>query len=75
MLPYIKHMAFPIQPALCTMGAVVGCHNEFDRKKDAKGNLSFLEKANKHIGGKKDKIRPQFFYSSNKTIAINISKL
>jgi predicted transcriptional regulator len=67
MLPYIKHMTFPIHPAFRTMGAVVRSHNEFDMKKDAKGNLTFSGKVNKHIGEKTDKIEHDLNFSISAT--------
>jgi len=52
LLPYIKQMNFPIHQARLTINSVVRDHNEFDVIKDAKGNLSFKGKANKHLGDK-----------------------
>lgn len=52
LLPYIKQMNFPIHKALTTISGVVSSHNEFDVVKDAKGNLSFSGKGNRHIGDK-----------------------
>ena len=51
-LPYIRHMTFPIHTVKLTLGTLIKEHNEFDVKKDAKGNLSFEGKYNKHIGNK-----------------------
>ena len=56
LLPYIKQMNFPIHKTLTTIGSVVRSHNEFDVTKDAKGNLGFEGKANKHLGDKSSKI-------------------
>lgn len=56
LLPYVKRMSFPIHKVYTTLGSVVRDHNEFDVKKDSKGNLSFSAKANKHLGTKSDKI-------------------
>jgi hypothetical protein len=56
LLPYVKRMSFPINKVFRTLGSVVRDHNEFEVKKDAKGNLSFSAKANKHLGTKADKI-------------------
>ncbi|HEY5464971.1 MAG TPA: hypothetical protein VIJ95_17040 [Hanamia sp.] len=63
MLPYIKHMTFPIHPALRTLGAVLRSHDEFTMEKDSKGNLNFSGKANKHLGTKTDKIEHDLNYS------------
>ena len=52
LLPYIKWMSFPIAKAGTTLGSIIRSNNEFDVTKDAKGNLSFFSKANKHIGDK-----------------------
>ncbi len=52
LLPYIKQMNFPIHQARLTINSVVRDHNEFDVTKDARGNLSFKGKANKHLGDK-----------------------
>lgn len=52
LLPYVKRMSFPIHRAFVTLGSVVRDNHEFDIKKDAKGNLSFDGKANKHLGSK-----------------------
>ncbi len=38
LLPYIKRMSFPIHEVFLTLSSVVRDHNEFDVKKDAKGN-------------------------------------
>lgn len=51
-LPYIKHMTFPIHTVKLTLGTLIKEHNEFDVKKDSKGNISFKGKYNKHIGNK-----------------------
>ncbi len=56
MLPYVKRMSFPIHKAHRTLSSVVRDHNEFDVLKDAKGNLSFKGKANKHLGDKGSKM-------------------
>ncbi|MEI7734112.1 MAG: hypothetical protein WCI49_01540, partial [Ferruginibacter sp.] len=56
LLPYVKRMSFPIHKVFSTLGSVVRDHNEFDVVKDAKGNLSFTGKANKHLGNKSAKI-------------------
>lgn len=45
LLPYVKRMSFPINKVLSTLGSVVRENNEFDVKKDSKGNLSFPGKA------------------------------
>lgn len=50
LLPYVKRMSFPIHKAFRTLGSVVRDNHEFNIKKDAKGNLGFEGKANKHIG-------------------------
>jgi hypothetical protein len=63
LLPYIKRMMFPIHPAFRTLGSVVRSHNEFNMDKDAKGNLSFVGKANKHLGNKTDKIEHDLNFS------------
>ena len=63
MLPYIKHMIFPIHPVFRTLGAVERSHDEFEMKSDSKGNLSFSGKANKHIGEKTDRIEHNLNYS------------
>ncbi len=52
LLPYVKRMTFPINKAFRTIGSIVRDNHEFDVKKDAKGNLSFEGKANKHIGAR-----------------------
>jgi hypothetical protein len=49
---YFKRMSFPVAKAATTLGSVIRSNNEFDVKKDVKGNLSFFSKANKHIGDK-----------------------
>ena len=56
LLPYIKRMMFPIHKALSTISSVVKDNNEFIMDKDLKGNLSFVGKANKHIGNPSAKI-------------------
>jgi hypothetical protein len=56
LLPYVKRMSFPIHKVYSTLGSVVRDHNEFDVTKDAKGNLSFKGKANKHLGDKSTKM-------------------
>jgi hypothetical protein len=56
LLPYVKRMSFPINKVYRTLGSVVRDNNEFDVKKDSKGNLSFSGKANKHLGTGADKI-------------------
>ncbi len=56
LLPYVKRMSFPIHKAHRTLSSVVRDHNEFDVLKDAKGNLSFKGKANKHLGDKGSKM-------------------
>ncbi|MDN5284534.1 MAG: hypothetical protein JWR38_808 [Mucilaginibacter sp.] len=63
LLPYIKRMMFPIHPVFRTLGSVVRDHNEFSMDKDAKGNLSFSGKANKHLGNKTDKIEHDLNFS------------
>lgn len=56
LFPYIKNMTFPIAKVFSTLGSVVRSNNEFTVDKDAKGNLSFTKKANKHLGDKNSKI-------------------
>lgn len=56
LLPYIKRMMFPIHKALSTISSIVKDNNEFIMDKDLKGNLSFVGKANKHIGNPSAKI-------------------
>lgn len=63
LLPYIKRMMFPIHKAYRTLGSVVRDHNEFTVDKDAKGNLSFKGKANKHLGSSKDKMEHDLNFS------------
>jgi hypothetical protein len=67
LLPYIKRMMFPIHPVLRTLGSVVRDHNEFTMVKDSKGNLSFIGKANKHLGSKADKIEHDLNFSISAT--------
>lgn len=67
LLPYIKQMNFPIHKALTTIGSVVRSHNEFDVVKDAKGNLSFSGKANKHLGDKSSKIEHDLNFTISAT--------
>lgn len=54
---------FPIHKAYRTLASVVRDHNEFTMDKDAKGNLSFTGKANKHLGSSKDKIEHDLNFS------------
>ena len=56
LFPYIKKMTFPIAKVFSTFGSVVRSNNEFPVEKDAKGNISFTKKANKHLGDQKSKI-------------------
>jgi hypothetical protein len=63
LFPYIKRMMFPIHPILRTLGSIVRDHNEFTMEKDAKGNLSFSGKANKHLGSKADEIEHDLNFS------------
>jgi hypothetical protein len=66
LLPYVKRMSFPIHKVFSTLGSVVRDNNEFDVTKDAKGNLSFTGKVNKHLGNKAAKIE----HDLNFTIAV-----
>jgi len=50
LIPWIKKMTFPIHRARVTINGVIKDQNEFPVKKDAKGNLSFEGKGNRHIG-------------------------
>jgi hypothetical protein len=63
LLPYIKKMTFPIAKVFSTLGSVVRSNNEFTVDKDAKGNLSFTAKANKHLGSKTDAIEHDLNFS------------
>jgi hypothetical protein len=67
LLPYIKRMSFPINKVFRTLGSVVRDNNEFDVVKDAKGNLSFKGKANKHLGSKADKIEHDLNFTISAT--------
>ena len=67
LLPYIKRMMFPIHPILRTFSSIVRDHNEFTMVKDAKGNLSFTGKANKHLGSKADKIEHDLNFTISAT--------
>ncbi len=67
LLPYIKRMSFPINKVFRTLGSVVRDNNEFDVVKDAKGNLSFKGKANKHLGSKMDKIEHDLNFTISAT--------
>lgn len=50
LLPYVKKMNFPIEKIQKTIASVVSKTNEFIMDKDARGNLNFSGKGNKHIG-------------------------
>jgi hypothetical protein len=63
LFPYIKKMTFPIAKVFSTLGSVVRSNNEFTVDKDAKGNLSFTKKANKHLGSKTDAIEHDLNFS------------
>lgn len=52
LLPYVKQMNFPIHQARLTINSVIRSHNEFEVKKDSKGNPSFEGSGSKHIGDK-----------------------
>jgi len=60
---YIKRMTFPIHKAYRTLSSVLYKNNEFTIDKDAKGNLSFKGKANKHLGSKNDKLEHDLNFS------------
>ena len=63
LLPYFKRMNFPIHKIFRTLSSVVWKNNEFTVDKDAKGNLSFTGKANKHLGGKSEKMEHDLNFS------------
>lgn len=67
LLPYIKRMMFPIHPILRTFSSIVRDHNEFTMVKDAKENLSFSGKANKHLGSKTDKMEHDLNFTISAT--------
>lgn len=50
-LPKLRRMDYPISKARLTMYASLKEKNEFDVKKDAKGNLSFSDAVKRHIEG------------------------
>ncbi|HLG41014.1 MAG TPA: hypothetical protein VI461_15140, partial [Chitinophagaceae bacterium] len=50
-LPKLRRMDYPIAKARRTINAALKDNNEFDIKKDPKGNLSFSETAKRHIDG------------------------
>jgi hypothetical protein len=56
-------MTFPIHKAYRTLSSVLYKNNEFTIDKDAKGNLSFKGKANKHLGSKNDKLEHDLNFS------------
>jgi hypothetical protein len=50
-LPKLRRQDYPISKARLTMKAALKEKNEFDVKKDAKGNLFISETVKRHIGG------------------------
>lgn len=63
LLPYIKKMTFPIHKAAITIKGSIKGNNEFDVKKDKKGNLSFSGKASRHLGSPAEKMEHFLNYS------------
>jgi hypothetical protein len=50
LLPYVKHITFPIAKARSTIASVVTKNNEFTVEKGENGKLNFSGTGNKHIG-------------------------